>query len=104
MLRAYEIGPGGLGSSFGTPRSAPSKTRSHTSSSSPAISSSAENGTPVHSAVPTAPSSHCAPGAGGERKTRLLPAHSSVATHVLEGMARISLQLRLSWFLTAPVI
>src|SRR5437868_3078244 len=39
----------------------------------PARSSNALSGTPVHSALPTAPSSHCAPSTCGTRKTRPFP-------------------------------
>src|SRR5271167_3280432 len=51
----------------------------------------APRGTPVHAALPTAPSSHCAPSTWGIRKTRPLPAHSKVATRVSEGISRNSL-------------
>ena len=70
------------------PRSAPRKTISQPPGIVPARSRISTSGTPVHSAVLTAPSCHCSPGTGGPNKERPLPAHSSVATSVWEGMSQ----------------
>src|SRR5437879_12257088 len=79
MLRATFISAGGLFGSSGLPRSAPSKIISRAVDLTPARSSKIDNGTPVHSALPTPPRLHCTPFTFGSRKLRLLPAHSSVA-------------------------
>ena len=52
----------------------------------PARSSTSASGTPVHSAVLTAPWRHCSPGVGGSSRKRPLPAHSSVTTVVCDGI------------------
>src|SRR5450432_1036589 len=64
------------------PRSAPRKTSSVAPAWMPARSSTSSSRTPVHSAVLTAPSCHCAPSGAGLNRVRPLPAHSSVATKV----------------------
>jgi hypothetical protein len=60
---------------------------SQASSSMPARFQQSSQRHPVHSALPTAPSSHWAPSTRGIRKTRPLPAHSKVATRVSEGIS-----------------
>ena len=59
-------------------------------SATPASSSTARSGTPVHSAVPTASSTHGWPIGRGESPLRPLPAHSIVTACVTAGRARRS--------------
>src|SRR5438477_4997936 len=76
----------GRGGSAIVALSAPSRIISRASFAIPARCSRSRSLTPVHSAFPIAPSSHCTPLTFGTRKTRLLPAHSSVTVIVCVGI------------------
>src|SRR6266550_3633807 len=71
MLRANFNSPGGLFGSSSIPPSLPSRITSHAFGFGIARSSNVESGTPVHSAVPTAPRCHCTPFTFGSRKFQL---------------------------------
>jgi uncharacterized protein (DUF58 family) len=73
-----------------SPSSAPSRMTSMASRFIFARASTAESGTPVQDAFPTAPSPHCTPLTLGSRKMRLLPAHSRVAAMVHDSILRSS--------------
>ena len=96
------IGPAGSGVFFTSPLSMPSKATRVASVATPAFARRSANRTPVHSAVLTAPRSHCTPPTTGLRKTRPLPAHSSVTTFDIFGSARNCSSVSVSGCPTAP--
>src|SRR6202043_3151347 len=99
MLRANLNSPGGPFGSSRLPPSAPSRMTSPSSELTPARSSKIDNGTPVHSAFPTAPNPHCTPFTFGSRKSRFIP--RALQRH--GNFSRFQLQqlivAKLEWFL-----
>ncbi len=99
MLRANGTSPSrpGKGSA-----SAPCRTTSHASSATPASARTPASGVPVHSAWPSAPTSHCRPRTPGENSVRRCPAHSSVTCSVCSGRRRRFARSSSSGRRTAP--
>lgn len=79
------------------PRSAPRNSTSRARFRTPARASTSRTGTPVHSAVLTAPRYHCSPWAGGSNDARPFPAHSSVTICDCDRMPWSSRKLKLQF-------
>src|SRR5215471_16245583 len=84
------------------PPSVPSRTTSHALGLRIARSRRIESATPVHSALPTAPSPHCTPFTFRSRKSLLFPAHSKVTGAVVGAIVMSCSKLIANGFSTSP--